>query len=96
MVGEEDIHGFDTRRTGEARNLSLHHLLVLLMIIILAATLFLFLPHTASAEEVTWGNTIISGTEQYSNLTINLDGNLTVEPDGLPIFNDSILVVYAT
>ncbi len=96
MVGDEDIHGFYARRSGEAWRLHLHLLLVVLTIVILAATLLLFLPPTASAEEVTWGNTMISGTEEYSNLIINLDGNLTVEPDGQLTFNDMILVVNAS
>ncbi len=94
MVDEENTHGNWGRRSAKARRLPLH--LIPLTVLILIAALFLVLLPSSSAEEVTWGNTNISGTEEYSDLIINLDGNLTVEPDGLLTINDSTLLVGAT
>ena len=94
MVDEEVTHGNGGRRSAIVRSLPLP--LIPLTVLILAATLFLVLLPSSSAAEVTWGDTNISGAEQYSDLTINLDGNLTVEAGGLLTINDSTLLVRAT
>lgn len=94
MVDEECTRGNGGRRASKAQSVPLA--LVPLTVIILIAALFLLLFPSASAAEVTWGDTNITGAEEHSDLIIDLDGNLTVEPGGLLTINDSTLLVRAS
>lgn len=64
--------------------------------VFIVAVAFIVLTSPAVAEDVWWGNTNISGTEEYTDLTIHLDGNLTVEPGGSLTVTSSDLIIGAT
>jgi hypothetical protein len=60
---------------------------------LLLAVLGLVIVGEVSAVEVTWGDTIVDAPEQLTNVTLVLDGNLTIEFGGhLEITNSTIVV----
>jgi hypothetical protein len=62
---------------------------------ILLALLLAF-PPNALAEDVTWGDTTVTGDESHTNLTLTLDGNLTVGAPGVLNISHTDIVVNAT
>ncbi len=50
----------------------------------------------AMAENISWGDTTVTGEESYSDINLTLTGNLTVAGDGSLELNDTVIVVNAT
>jgi hypothetical protein len=67
---------------------------VLLLLVLFGCLLVLAAP--VSAEDVTWVDTVIYGTETHTDLNLTLDGNLTVATGGYLALSDIDLMVNAT
>ena len=50
----------------------------------------------ALADDVTWGDKVVTGAEQYSWTNVTLDGNLTVADGGSLVLEEGLLLVNAT
>jgi hypothetical protein len=48
------------------------------------------------ADDVTWEDKVVTGTESYSDLNLTMDGNLTVATNGYLSLEDTIWIVNAT
>jgi hypothetical protein len=67
-----------------------------MVLISIMALALLALASSAGAEDVTWQDRTVTGTESHSDINLTLDGNLTVADGGTLDLEDVRLVVNAT
>ena len=70
--------------------------LIAILALLSLVVVLLLVPSSSTAEEVTWGETTIMGTETHDNLTITLDGHMLVAEGGFLTLTNSTLLVNAS
>jgi len=80
-----------------ARNIGTRSTVALVMMVTISFLLLLLLLAPSSmAQDVTWGDKVVYGSETHSDLNLTLDGNLTVADGGYLALDSVDMIVNAT